>query len=146
MPKQVDVHVKEILRDNNGRPTGTGEPITISYKSFLMLNDPDQPRFELLGEVESVDKDGNVKLREGNPNLDAQYRQQLRQAPQKSAEPVVNTGPTAKEIEQQQEIERLKQLLAQQPPAGQAPAAGNGEPVKEKRKRRTKAEMEGAGV
>ncbi len=57
MPKPVDVLVKEIFRDDNGRITRTGDPTTISYKSFLMLNSDDQPRFELLGEVESVDKD-----------------------------------------------------------------------------------------
>lgn len=140
MPKPVDVLVKEIFRDENGRPTRTGEQTTISYKSFLMLNSDDQPRFELLGEVESVDKNGNIKLREGNPNLEAQHRQLLvPKVAQRDVAPVVSTGPTQKELDQQAEIERLKALLSQQQPAA--------EQVKERKKPGPKSKkMEGEVV
>lgn len=122
MPKAVDVLVKEIFRDDNGRATRTGEPTTISYKSFLILNGDEQPRFELLGEVESVDKYGNVKLREGSPNLEAQHRQTL--ISQTSVNPAVNSGPTEKELAQQKEIDQLKSMLLSQTHT----------PLKEKRK------------
>lgn len=130
MPKQVDVLVREIYRDEQGRinTSRVDEPKTISYNAFLKLNSDDQPRFELLGEVESVDKDGNVKLREGNPNLEAQHRQVFRS--QRSADPAGSVGPTEKEKQQQEEIDRLKAIIASQetvksdPPPGERKKPG----------------------
>ena len=122
MPKQVDVLVKDISKDENGRPSSSfGSTQTLSYKTFLILTEnPEDTRFELVGEIESVDKDGNIKLREGSPNLQAQHRTA---PPKRSVEPVVNSGPTQKELEQQAEIEALKAQLT----AGQAPAAATPE-------------------
>lgn len=111
MPKQIEVQVKDISRDDNGQPTELfGTVRILTYKSFIYLNaNPENPRYELIGEV---DEKGN--LVPGNPNLSAQHRQS---APnQRSAEPVVNTGPSAREKQLEAEIERLKASL-QGPPA-----------------------------
>ncbi len=145
MPKQVDVLVKDISTDENGRPTRTnGEEKVLPYNSVKILNDPDSPRYQIVGEVESVDKDGNVTLRAGNPNLEAQHRP-IPQQPKKDAGPVISSGPTVKELEQQAEIDRLKQQLA----AAQTPAAENN-PPKERKKPGPKAKaekaLEGAAV
>lgn len=111
MPKQIEVRVKDISRDDNGQPTelyGTVRELT--YKSFLMLNaNPENLRYELIGEV---DEKGN--LVPGNPNLNAQHRQSAQN--QRSAEPVVSTGPTVREKELEEELARLKASL-QGPPA-----------------------------
>lgn len=126
MPKQVDVHVRDISTDERGRPTEThGQELVLSYNSFKILNDPESPRFEIIGEVESVDKDGNVTLREGSPNLEAQHRPRPKQQP-RSVEPVVSSGPSEKELAQQKEIDELKAKLAatQVPPAADKPAKG----------------------
>lgn len=89
MPKFIDVLVKDISKDEFGRPSPThGETLTLSYKSFLMLTDGgnDQSRFQLVGEI---DKDG--ELVPGNPNLGAQHRTQVPVAA-KSVERVAEVG------------------------------------------------------
>lgn len=112
MPKQVEVQVEDISTDEHGRPTElTGTTRILTYKSFLYLNaNPDDQRYKLLGEVESIDAKGNVKLAPGNPNLNAQHKP----AHQRSAEHAGSVGPSESEIQLKAENERLKALLANQ--------------------------------
>lgn len=135
MPKQVDVLVREIHRDEQGRinTSRVDEPKTISYNAFLKLNSDDQPRFELLGEVESVDKDGNVTLRLGNPNLEAQHRQVLKYN-LNGVERAVESGPSQKEKEQQAEIERLKAIINAQQKTPAVSENVDPPPLKERKK------------
>jgi hypothetical protein len=110
MAKQVDVYVEDISTDEHGRPTElTGTNRILTYKSFLYLNaNPDNLRYKLIGEVASVDSEGNVKLAPGNPNLGAQHRP----APQQGANLAASTGQS--ESEKDAEIARLRAQLAQQ--------------------------------
>lgn len=112
MPKQVEVQVEDISTDEHGRPTElTGTTRILTYKSFLYLNaNPDDQRYKLIGEVESIDAKGNVKLAPGNPNLNAQHKP----AHQRSAEHAGSVGPSESEIQLKAENERLKALLANQ--------------------------------
>lgn len=109
MAKQVDVQVEDISTDEHGRPTELhGTTRILTYKSFLYLNaNPENPRYKLIGEVESVDAKGNVKLAAGNPNLSAQHKQALQQ----SAGPAASSGLS--ESEKDEEIARLRAQLGQ---------------------------------
>lgn len=109
MPKQTEVLARDISKDDQGQKTELyGTERILTYKSFLYLNaNPENLRYELIGEV-----DDKGQLVPGNPNLGAQHRQAL---PQRSAEPVVNTGPSEREKELLAEIERLKGLQTPAP-------------------------------
>lgn len=102
MPRQIEVLVRDISRDEMGRESELyGTQRILTYKSFLDLNrNPEALRYELIYEV-----DENGKEVSGNPNLSAQYRVQR---PQRSAEPVVDSGPSEREKELLAEIARLK--------------------------------------
>lgn len=131
---QILVKVRVIGKDETGQQfVNWGAEQVITYKAYQYL---EQKNFELLYQC---DEDGNQvfgKDGQPNPNLEAQHRQQSRV--QRSAEPVVKSGPTAKELEQAKEIEALKQLLAKQastttPPASDAGSQGETEKVQGKR-------------
>jgi len=116
MPKQVEVLVKDISKDDNGHPTELhGTKRVLTYKSFLYLNaNPENLRYEHIGELSSItyDNDGSIKdyqLNPGNPNLDAQYSRVTALQPL-NVVPAGNTGPSERELQLLQEIERLKKV------------------------------------
>lgn len=121
MPKQIEVKVKDISRDDNGQPTELfGTTRILTYKAFLYLNvNPENPRYELIGEV-----DEKGELVPGNPNLNAQHRPSAQS--QRSAEPVGNTGPTARELELLEKIAQLER--AQQAQTALVPEAEKAPP------------------
>lgn len=86
MPRQIEVLVEDISKDEQGHPTElTGTTRILTYKSFNYLNaNPENPRYKLLYEVDEKGKEVP-----GSPNLNAQHRKPLQQ---RSAEPVVNAG------------------------------------------------------
>lgn len=148
MLKQIEVKVRDISKDEFGRKTELyGTERILTYKSFLMLNsDPENPRYELIAQVEESGKDekGNPLYKEvpGNPNLEAQHRQQLQQ---KNAGPAdsVTAGPTQKEIEQAAEIAALKAQLAVKMQSPVETVVGpDAEPEKPRRGRPAKAKQE----
>lgn len=102
MPRQIEVLVEDISKDDNGQPTELfGTTRILTYKAFNYVNaNPENPRYKLLYEV-----DENGKEVPGSPNLSAQHRTSL---PQRSAAPVVNAGPSDREKELLAEIEKLK--------------------------------------
>jgi hypothetical protein len=129
MPKQVEVLVKDISTDEFGRPTElTGTTRILTYKSFNYLNaNPDNPRYELIGEV-----DDKGKLVPGSPNLNAQHRSAL----QPNAGHAASVGPSQKEKDLQAENEKLKAMLSQAGAIVTAPQepVSSEAPVKERQK------------
>lgn len=102
MPRQIEVLVEDIGKDDNGQPTELyGTQRILTYKAFNYVNaNPENPRYKLLYEV-----DENGKEVPGSPNLSAQHRTPLQQ---RSVAPVVNAGPSDREKELLAEIEKLK--------------------------------------
>lgn len=123
MPRQIEVLVEDIGKDDNGQPTELyGTTRILTYKAFLYVNaNPENPRYKLLYEV-----DENGKEVPGSPNLNAQHRTPLQQ---RSAAPVVNAGPSNREKELLAEIEKLK---AGQPAQATSPVI---EPVEKQRQK-----------
>lgn len=96
--------------DNGQKSVNHGDETVMTYRAFQLVN---QKNFELLFQCDESGKQVFGTDGQANPNLSAQDRQQLRQS---VANPVGKPGPSEAEQALQEEVKRLREMLAKKTP------------------------------